>query len=103
LVLHWLRLKLAASGTPHCWKQAWVVPPLVTQPTQQRQLALPAQAVTWVQHFCLVQAVQPLSPPAGAHTPPLEELVDDEDEVVPVHSAWQCWLSQLTKAWVTPS
>jgi len=64
-------------------KHAVVEPPCPTQPTQQRQVLLPTQAVTWLQHLFFAQTVHWVSPGAGVQSsPPLELLdaLDEEDE-----------------------
>jgi len=93
---------VVVSGAPQAPKHCWMLPPPARQLVQQTQLMLPAQALTWEQHFIFAQEVQAVSPAMGAHRPPLEELLD-ELVVPPPHSLAQLVAAQLTNACVTVS
>jgi hypothetical protein len=78
---HWKSAVVVASVAPHMAVQAAVAPPPSMQPTKQRQLLSPAQAVTAGQHFCLVHSWQALSPGIAEQTvvPELEDADEDEE------------------------
>lgn len=62
---HWSRALAAAPSAPHWRPQVPKSPPLPRQPSQQVQLALPAQVVICAQQLTLLHWTQAVSPGAA--------------------------------------
>jgi hypothetical protein len=94
---------VALSVCPHAPVHIWKLPPCERHPTQHVQLLSPRHAVSWLQHLLFEHCVHWLSPPIGAHTPPPDELLELDVEVLPPHGAAHFWTAQLMYVLVVAS